>query len=125
MTFARGDMRVELRGPMFSPNSPRKVKVIIRDGLAILAEAGAGFVQSQLYPGHGYITGFLHGSVAGHVVTDLLAIVDAGQLAQGGNVVYARPIEQRYGMFKFGTEKLQAQDMDKIFGEPIAKALNG
>ena len=94
-------------------------------------------VKSQLWKGHGVVTGHLRRSVSGELVRDLVAQTDAGAVRQGANVVYATWIEgtskrnkttrfKGYRMFDKARKKLQGElvaNADKYFAKHIKKAL--
>lgn len=93
-------VEVKLTGPLFQPGVSRKIVNEINQALDKVAKVGEGHVKQQLYPGHGLITGNLRESVAGDLVKDLHAVIDAGEHVQGANVVYAEAVESGRGSFR-------------------------
>lgn len=117
---------VEFKGVIWSP---RKVeKIIGQETEQILDEAalfGEAAVKSQLFPGHGVVTGFLRESVTGTRVDSLHAVIDAGEVTQGKNVIYANFIEGLYHMFHNAWQLIRQKDMGKVLARRIARRLNG
>ena len=128
--------KVDFTGPL-SHGKVRTKKDIIaatNSGLTDLALLGEGYVKKQLYKGHGVVTGHLRASVSGGLQKNLVAVVDAGEQAQGRNVIYAGWIETGirrgrqtafagYGMFKAARAKLDRLDFDKYIGKDIIAKL--
>ena len=104
------------------------------DGLTKIALVGEGYVKKDLYRGHGVLTGHLRASISGGLRKNLVSVVDAGQMLQGQNVVYAEWVEtgkrrgrqtrfRGYGMFKAATAKLNRLDFDRFFAKGIRAKL--
>ena len=70
-----------------------KLAEAVHRGLLDIATMGAVKVKEQLYPSHGRVTAFLRGRVAGSVVGNFQAQIDAGEVQFGRNVVYANWVE--------------------------------
>ena len=120
---------VTFKGPIFDR---RKVeKIMGQEFDKILDEAalfGEAAVKNQLFPGpppHGVVTGFLRESVAGTRIDSLHAIIDAGEVVQGKNVVYANFIEGLYNMFKNAENMINAKNLKEMLAKRIARRLNG
>ena len=117
---------VQFKGVIWSP---RKVeKIIGQETEKILDEAamfGETAVKTQLFPGHGLITGFLRESVTGIRVDSLHAVIDAGEVTQGKNVVYANFIEGLYHMFLNAWQLLRKKNLPQLLAKRIARRLNG
>jgi hypothetical protein len=117
---------VEFKGVIWSP---RKVeKIIGQETEKVLDEAalfGEVAVKQQLFPGHGVVTGFLRESVTGSRVDSLHAIIDAGEVTQGKNVVYANFIEGLYHMFLNAWQLIRRKNLAKVLARRIAGRLNG
>ena len=117
---------VQFKGVIWSP---RKVeKIIGQETEKILDEAamfGETAVKTQLFPGHGFITGFLRESVTGIRVDSLHAVIDAGEVTQGKNVVYANFIEGLYHMFLNAWQLLRKKNLPQLLAKRIARRLNG
>jgi len=117
---------VQLKGTIFNP---RKVEKIIGEEIeGMLDEAsmfGETAVKSQLFPGHGLVTGYLRESVSGVRVDSLHAVIDAGEVTQGKNVVYASFIESLYNMFHNSWKLIQRKNLPKLLRTRIAGRLNG
>ena len=128
--------KADITGPL-SRGRVRIKKDIVsaaNDGLTKIALVGEGYVKKDLYRGHGVLTGHLRASIAGGPKKNLVSVVDAGQMLQGRNVVYAYWVEtgirrgrqtafKGYGMFKAATAKLQRLDFDKYLGKGIRAKL--
>ena len=117
---------VQFKGVIWSP---RKVeKIIGQETEKILDEAamfGETAVKTQLFPGHGLITGFLRESVTGTRVDSLHAVIDAGEVTQGKNVVYANFIEGLYSMFLTAWQLIKRKNLPQLLAKRIARRLNG
>tara|TARA_R110000822_G_scaffold63399_3_gene155802 strand:- start:615 stop:983 length:369 start_codon:yes stop_codon:yes gene_type:complete len=117
---------VQFKGVIWSP---RKVeKIIGQETEKILDEAamfGETAVKTQLFPGHGLITGFLRESVTGTRVDSLHAVIDAGEVTQGKNVVYANFIEGLYSMFLTAWQLIKRKNLPQLLAKRIAGRLNG
>ena len=117
---------VQFKGVIWSP---RKVeKIIGQETEKILDEAamfGETAVKTQLFPGHGLITGFLRESVTGIRVDSLHAVIDAGEVTQGKNVVYANFIEGLYSMFLTAWQLIKRKNLPQLLAKRIAGRLNG
>ena len=117
---------VQFKGVIWSP---RKVeKIIGQETEKILDEAamfGETAVKTQLFPGHGLITGYLRESVTGTRVDSLHAVIDAGEVTQGKNVVYANFIEGLYSMFLNAWQLLRRKNLPQLLAKRIAGRLNG
>ena len=84
---------MELKGKVFDDPARRLVTAANR-GLLDIAVMGAVRVQMQMTePGHGRVSGYLRGRVAGHIVSSLHAQIDAGEARFGRNVNYAAWVE--------------------------------
>jgi hypothetical protein len=79
-------------GPIFSPNVSKAVKTAVGHGLFDIAVEITGDVQEQLYPGHGWVTGRLRGSIGARQFSDLGYEVRSGAIT-GEPVVYAAWVE--------------------------------
>lgn len=109
-------------------NSKKVEKIIGQETEKVLDEAamfGEVTVKSQLYPGHGLRTGFLRESVTGTRVNSLHAVIDAGEVTQGKNVVYANYIESLYQMFANALTAIRQKNLGKLLAGRIARRLNG
>ena len=109
-------------------NSKKVEKIIGQETKKVLDEAaqfGEIAVKQQLYPGHGLLTGFLRESVTGTRVDRLHAIIDAGEVTQGKNVVYANYIEGLYRMFYNAWQLLRRKNLAQLLAKRIAGRLNG
>ena len=89
-------VKVHMRGPLFKDtrgNLNRGVKT----GLQKLGKEMVDDVKSQLYPGHGKVTGFLRRSVTSRVASkwdDPTLIIDTSKGHPGKNVIYTGWIER-------------------------------
>lgn len=109
-------------------NSKKVERIIGQETEKVLDEAamfGEVTVKSQLYPGHGLRTGFLRESVTGTRVNSLHAVIDAGEVTQGKNVVYANYIESLYQMFANALTAIRQKNLGKLLAGRIARRLNG
>lgn len=109
-------------------NSKKVERIIGQETEKVLDEAamfGEVTVKSQLYPGHGLRTGFLRESVTGTRVNSLHAVIDAGEVTQGKNVVYANYIESLYQMFANALTAIRKKKLGKLLAGRIARRLNG
>lgn len=109
-------------------NSKKVERIIGQETEKVLDEAamfGEVTVKSQLYPGHGLRTGFLRESVTGTRVNSLHAVIDAGEVTQGKNVVYANYIESLYQMFANALTAIRKKNLGKLLAGRIARRLNG
>lgn len=88
----RRNERVVTEGPFFEDRERRFAKAL-NDSILDVSVLGAGKVREQLYSGHGFITGYLKGSINGGMVKDFHGQIDAGALMKGRNVIYASWIE--------------------------------
>ena len=79
-------------GPIFAPNVSKAVKTAVRQGLFDIADEITADVQEQLYPGHGWLTGILRGSIVARQFSDLGYEVRSGAIT-GEPVVYAAWVE--------------------------------
>tara|TARA_R110000787_G_scaffold57151_3_gene130785 strand:- start:109 stop:480 length:372 start_codon:yes stop_codon:yes gene_type:complete len=117
---------VEFKGAIFDA---RKVeKILGQETSKILDEAalfGETAVKTQLFPTHGLVTGFLRESVAGTRVSELHAIIDAGEVVQGKNVVYANFIEGLYSMFRNSWSLIRGKNLPQLLARRVASRLNG
>ena len=127
-------MTIEIKGKLFDIGASKRLRDAMNQGILRMAFVTEGRVKRQLYKGHGFDEGHLRRSVEGELVKDLTAQVDAGSLRQGANVVYASWIEgtsarnkttsfKGYQMFQNAFKKLESEEKDKYFAEPIRKAL--
>lgn len=69
---------IKVSGPIFDPIVNAKVKSAMRQGLFDVATEIVGTVQEQLYPGHGWVTGRLRGSIGARQYSDLGFEVKSG-----------------------------------------------
>ena len=127
-------MTIEIKGKLFDIGADKRLRDALNEGILRIALVTEGRVKRQLYKGHGVVTGHLRRSIAGELIKDLTAQVDAGSVRQGANVVYASWIEgtstrnkttsfKGYQMFQNAAKKFEAEEKDKYFAEPIRKAL--
>ena len=127
-------MTIEIKGKLFDIGADKRLRDALNEGILRIALVTEGRVNRQLYKGHGVVTGHLRRSIAGELIKDLTAQVDAGAVRQGANVVYASWIEGKstrnkttsfkgYQMFQNAAKKFEAEEKDKYFAEPIRKAL--
>ena len=135
--MSRLGFQVELKGKLFSPTVDKELVKALNKGITRMALVSEERVKSQLWKGHGVVTGHLRRSVSGELVRDLVAQTDAGAVRQGANVVYATWIEgtskrnkttrfKGYRMFDKARKKLQGElvaNADKYFAKHIMKAL--
>ena len=135
--MSRLGFQVELKGKLFSPTVDKELVKALNKGITRMALVSEERVKSQLWKGHGVVTGHLRRSVSGELVRDLVAQTDAGAVRQGANVVYATWIEgtskrnkttrcKGYRMFDKARKKLQGElvaNADKYFAKHIKKAL--
>ena len=84
------DIKVDLKGKYFSPRS--NVHSAIKAGLNDIASEMVGDVQEQLYPGHGWVTGRLRGSIGQRQMSSLTHEIRSGAIT-GDPVTYAHFIE--------------------------------
>lgn len=117
---------VEFSGVIWSS---REVEKIIAEETADLLDStalsGEADVKSQLYPGHGVVTGYLRESVTGTRIDALSAVIDAGEVTQGSNVIYANFIEGLYNMFANTSQRINRMGLGRKLREKIAGRLNG
>ena len=117
---------VTFTGPIFDS---RKVEKIMGEEVSKILDEAALFgetaVKTQLFPGHGVVTGFLRESVAGTRIDSLHTIIDAGEVVQGKNVVYANFIEGLYNMFLNAWQLIQKKNLPQLLAKRIAGRLNG
>lgn len=108
---------------------PRKVEKIIGQETGKILDEAAMFgeiaVKQQLFPGHGVVTGFLRESVTGTRIDSLHAVIDAGEVTQGSNVVYSNFIEGLYSMFFNAWQLLRRKNLAVLLAKRIAGRLNG
>lgn len=119
-------IEVELTGPIFRSGDVERI--IGQETGKILDEAalfGETAVKTQLFPGHGLITGFLRESVTGARVDSLHTIIDAGEFTQGSNVVYARFIEGLYNMFFNAWQLIRGKNLPELLAKRVTRRLNG
>ena len=119
------DVRFEVEGPVLGDNVPKVMQEIVNRGLQDLATIeGSNHVKDQLYPGHGRITGNLRNHVGANLIRDNLAVVDAGETRYGADIVYARTVEKRYGMFANTAARLRSTpNLYQLYiGEALAEA---
>ena len=129
---------IEIKGKLFNPAADKHLLRGINQGIASMALVSEERVKSQLYKGHGVVTGHLRRSISGELVRDLVAQTDAGLVRQGANVIYASWIEgtsernkmysfksgeRGYHMFRNARKQLENEEKDKYFAKPIWKAL--
>ena len=129
-------MTVEMKGKLFDISADKRLLDAMNQGITRMALVTEQRVKEPMVKGHGVLTGHLRRSVSGELVGDLKAQVDAGSARQGANVVYAswvegtstrnrpRPGFPGYHMFRDAFKRLEAEEKDKYFAEPIKKALN-
>ena len=104
--------------------------------LTDIAVDGSVRVKKQLYPNHGRVTANLRNHVAGSLVKDLHARIDAGETRYGKNLVYAGWVEgistrnktstfKGYKMFKNVEDYLRrgSPEIDKMFENAIIEEL--
>lgn len=72
------EISVQLVGPIFSRSVGATMKNAVRQGLFDVAAEITGTVQEQLYPGHGWVTGRLRGSIGARQYSDLGYEVKSG-----------------------------------------------
>jgi hypothetical protein len=135
--MSRLGFQVELKGKLFSPTVDKQLVKALNKGITRMALVSEERVKSQLWKGHGVVTGHLRRSISGELVRDLVAQTDAGAVRQGANVVYATWIEgtskrnkttsfKGYRMFDKARRKLKGElvaNTDKYFVQHIKKAL--
>ncbi len=117
---------VQFKGVIWNPKQVEKI--IAEESAQFIDDvvlSGEGLVKEQLYPGHGVVTGFLRESVAGTRIDALGGVIDAGEVLQGKQVVYANYIEGLYKMFANARQKLNRMNLGKQLRERIAGRLNG
>lgn len=127
------DLSIDIRGTVFEAGMQRGLLRRMNEGLDEVAKIGEGDVKSQLYPGHGFVTGNLREAVAGDLIDDLVAVIDAGEHIQGKNIVYAEWIEagksrrptrfRGYRMFARTTRRLRDLPVNEIIGAKIVRFL--
>jgi len=83
---------ITVSGPLFAPNVSGRMKDAIRAGLFDVSAEISADVQVQLYPGHGWRTGRLRGSIAARQFSDLGFEVRSGALT-GEPVKYVYWVE--------------------------------
>ena len=128
-------MTVEMKGKLFDISADKRLRDAMNQGITRMALVAEQRVKKPLRKGRGVVTGHLRRSVSGELVSDLKAQVDAGSARQGANVVYAswvegvssrnrpRPGFPGYRMFRNAFKRLEAEEKDKYFAEPIKKAI--
>jgi len=132
--FNTPNVKVHMRGPIFKDargNLNRGVKT----GLQQLGKEMVDDVKSQLYPGHGKITGFLRKSVTFRVASkwdDPTLVLDTSKRHPGQNVIYTGWIERGrrgynfkgYHMFRNTARKFRKSGrVSKWMMNDITKAL--
>ena len=128
------ESRVELKGPLFARDAVDKMDDAVMDCLKELATEVVADVQTQLKPGHGFVTGRLRGSIGFKMLSGPGFLVDSGATS-GAPVPYAYWIEtgkrggrqlwSGYGVFKKARNKLNS-NMSRLLdrcGKDIAKKL--
>jgi hypothetical protein len=130
------ESRVELKGPIFKDDAGDKIDAAIMDCLKELATQVVADVQHPLKPGHGWVTGRLHGSIGFRMLDGPGFIVESGATS-GDPLPYAYWIEtgkrggrqlwSGYGMFKDARTKLNKnmRQLNKLCGKAVAKKLGG
>ena len=83
---------VETQGNFFDHRNERFARAL-NESILDISVLGAGKVREQLYRGHGFVTGYLKGSINGGLVKNFHGQIDAGALMKGKNVVYASWVE--------------------------------
>ncbi len=124
------------RGPLFTGKVSQTIRRGIRSGLFDVASEIVGTVQEQLYPGHGWVTGRLRGSIGARQFADLGYEVTSGAIT-GQPVTYALWVEtgkrkgrqtrfRGYRMFERASDKWRnsASRINKIIGARIVEALS-
>jgi hypothetical protein len=115
-------IEVEISGKITDPTLGAKALRAIGRGLLELATIeGQTIVQSQLYPGHGFITGNLYKHIGAALTGPLVAVFDAGQEKYGANLNYAGSVEARYQMFENAEMRLKSET--KLWKEYIGGEL--
>ena len=87
--MSRLGFQVELKGKLFSPTVDKELVKALNKGITRMALVSEERVKSQLWKGHGVVTGHLRRSVSGELVRDLVAQTDAGAVRQGANVLFS------------------------------------
>tara|TARA_R110002020_G_scaffold204990_1_gene409372 strand:- start:2917 stop:3318 length:402 start_codon:yes stop_codon:yes gene_type:complete len=132
----RGKTIVETQGNFFDHRNERFARAL-NESILDISVLGAGKVREQLYRGHGFVTGYLKGSVNGGLVKNFHGQIDAGALMKGKNVVYASWVEgvssrnkrsrfKGYKMFWKVFQWLQRQpkEVKEIMEHHVSKELN-
>ena len=87
-------VEISIEGIIISPLLKPKVQGAIEDGVKEIATIeGQANVQSQLYGGHGKVTGHLYGHIGAAKVGPMTAQFDAGHNRYGRNLVYSYWVE--------------------------------
>ena len=127
---------VVLTGPIFDGNMAAKLKEGVLDGLKEIGTEVVADVHEQLYPGHGWVTGRLKGSIGVKWLPGPGFVVESGAVS-GDAVPYAywietgmrrgRQLRQGYGMFRDARWRLQsnARHVEPVIGKAIVKKLGG
>ncbi len=85
-------LTITTAGPLLQANVSETVRRGIRSGLFDVASEIVGTVHDDLYPGHGWVTGRLRGSIGARQFSDLGYEVTSGAIT-GQPVVYAYWVE--------------------------------
>ena len=129
--MSRLGMQIELKGKLFELEKiEQRTKDLINQGIRLMAFQTEKRVKVKTPR----VTGHLQGSVAGELIRDFFAQVDAGANLMGANVVYASWIEgtserneastyKGVHMFRQAYDTLDAEDKDKYFAVAIRKNL--
>jgi|TARA_R110002020_G_scaffold165056_4_gene352281 hypothetical protein len=116
------NVEVEISGKITDPTLGGQAMRAISRGLLELATIeGQTIVQSQLYPGHGFVTGHLYKHISATLPSQLVAQFDAGKGRFGENVVYAGSVEHKYRMFENAEHRLKSET--KLWKEYIGGEL--
>jgi hypothetical protein len=130
-------MTVKIRktGKFFDDPQGRLLDAANR-ALTDIAVDGSVRVKKQLYPNHGRVTANLRNHVAGSLVKNLHARIDAGETRYGKNLVYATWVEgissrnktssfKGYKMFKNVEDYIRrgSPEIDKFFEEALVEEL--
>ena len=120
------NLQINIKGKLLDINANKNMAKAINKGIEkmMLVTEDRTKARTPVRTGH------LRRSITGQLIGNLSAQVDAGQISQGQNVVYADWIEgisarnsqtgyAGASMFRLAAKELENEDKSKYFAEPI------
>ena len=133
-------VEVKIEGIIIDPTLDSKIEQAIAAGvLEIATIEGQANVQSQLYGGHGKVTGNLYAHIGAALVGPMTAQFDAGHNRYGRNLIYSYWVEgvstlnarsrfKGYRMFRNARKNIESKGsalIDRYIAPRIMKVFSG